>query len=206
MKELIKSLCAARTKFGAVTRDGSSVVGGGKSYKYATLDAIVAATTPALAAEGLHVYHTYKILDGLIEVTCHLTNGDAELLSVVCLPTEGIGGKGNPAQAVGSLLTYGRRYSISALLCICVESDDDAGSTEISKPEPAWKSLKSPEKPVQTIKVREGLSEKALEWLNSKYDSYGLTQAERERITKGVAGKKQAEILIEIEEAAAIYA
>lgn len=186
MKALVQSLAKARTKFGSISKEGSANIRGNATYKYVTLDDIVAATAPALAAEGLIVYHDYKVVDGVLEVTAKVTDGEHELTSTVALPLDGVKSGSNQAQAVGSLLTYGRRYSISALLCICADVDDDAQATA--------KPVEEPKQPVKAIIA----DEQKKRWLAQKFEEYGTTPRRQDMIIAGMEGKTGKELLAEI--------
>lgn len=192
MKTLIQSLAKARSNFGSISKDGKALARGNREYRYATLDAILGAVVPALAAEGLHVYHSYEIKDGLLEVTAHLTDGEHELTSKVSLPTSGVNGESNQVQAVGSILTYGRRYSISALLAVCTDQDDDAQGIEALKPEVKPKaSLRSSPEVMATTEQ--------LNWIKSKFREYGVPDSQQERILSEAKGKTMRQLIAEIE-------
>jgi len=186
MKALVQALAKARLKFGSITKEGCAQIRGTATYRYVTLDDIVAATAPALAAEGLIVYHDYKVIEGVLDVTAKLTDGEHELTSTVSLPLDGVKAGSNQAQAVGSLLTYGRRYSISALLCICADVDDDAQATA--------KPVEEPKKPVKAAIA----DEQKRRWLAQKFEEYGTSEGARACIIAGLDGKTGKELLAEI--------
>lgn len=95
---------------------------------YATFDAIMESVRPILASHGLAVIQggTGPVSD----VNGHICGVSVETLlvhvsgeyvsSLFTLPLD------KPsAQAVGSAVTYGRRYGVSALLALTTEEDDD---------------------------------------------------------------------------------
>lgn len=95
-------------------------------YSYCTLDEILEATRGPLNEQGLFLRHQIDHQEKYILVDAVLTHLDGgEIRSgALRVPTyEG------DMQAIGSGLTYGRRYTATALLGICAEEDDDAHGT-----------------------------------------------------------------------------
>lgn len=103
---------------------------GGKALKYADLDAIIKTVTPALARNGLsqHQFTDTDIENKAVKITTMILHESGQYFfgDTLVLPAESFG-KFN-AQTVGSAITYGRRYSLSAILGIASENDDDANS------------------------------------------------------------------------------
>ena len=134
--EEIDKIAAALVKFqGEVESPKKSVENdafkkGGKALKYADLDAIIKTVTPALAKNGLsqHQFTDTDIENKAVKITTMILHesGQYFLGDTLVLPAESFG-KFN-AQTVGSAITYGRRYSLSAILGIASENDDDANS------------------------------------------------------------------------------
>lgn len=169
------------------------------------------AISPALSAESLHVYHTYLVTERFLEVTAHVTDGDHELTSMVPMPLAGVSDNSNVSQAMGSLLTYGRRYSTSALFSICVDEDDDAQSTEKENAPKAAPQEKQERKagPVIQPAVKNSLPssgsvlrQQQLDWITRKFEEYGIPQTSRERILAEAEGKTMAQIIGEMESCA----
>lgn len=100
----------------------------GKKLKYADLDAIIKAITPKLTENGLsQMQFTSSDLEKKsVSVTTLITHSSGQFImsEPLILPAENYG-KFN-AQTIGSSITYGRRYSLSAMLGIASEDDDDA--------------------------------------------------------------------------------
>ena len=119
--ELIKALGAFQ--------GGLSSVGKGKTNpffnsSYADINDILVAIRPELLKNKLAVTqgNRYCTNSNGFYVTTMLVHESGEWIkSEVRMP---IGGK-KDAQAVGSSITYGRRYGLSAILGISVEADDD---------------------------------------------------------------------------------
>lgn len=94
--------------------------------KYASLASVLSAVTPALTANGLAVVtRTFADGDTLLAKTSVFYRGLALVSSVMPIAKGGAS-----AQAVGSALTYARRYSICALLGIVADEDDDGNAAQ----------------------------------------------------------------------------
>lgn len=124
INEVATSLAKAQAKFAAIIKNRENPH---FKSKYADLDAVISATRPALAAEGI----------ALVQGVSHLENG------AVCVETRIIHASGQwisigvtmiprdqAPQGIGSALTYGRRYSLAALLGVASEDDDDGEQAE----------------------------------------------------------------------------
>ena len=97
--------------------------------KYATLSAVRDTITPILAK------HNLAVLQGLVR------DGESWFLATRLLHSSGEWieteypfGLAAP-QAMGSNMTYARRYSLSAICNIASEEDDDANATKDQKPD-----------------------------------------------------------------------
>lgn len=119
--QLIKSLI--------VFQGGLNSVGKGKTNpffnsSYADINDILIAIRPELMKNGLAITQGNRYCtnsNGFYITTMLVHNSGEWIKSEVRMP---IGGK-KDAQAVGSSITYGRRYGLSAMLGISVEADDD---------------------------------------------------------------------------------
>lgn len=126
----------------------------GKSLKYADLDAIIKVVSPALSENGLTQmqFTSSDIKEKTVSITTLVTHSSGQFImsDPLVLPAENYG-KFN-AQTIGSSITYGRRYSLSAILGISSEDDDDANTQ--SMPNNAPKNNSSPryKEPEQSVK------------------------------------------------------
>jgi len=99
--------------------------------KYATFESLIEASRPALVANGLAVSQGSDFIDGRVVVTTMLIHASGEWLqtSVSLRPV-----KDDP-QAVGSAITYGRRYGYQAIVGLAQADHDDDGNHASGKSE-----------------------------------------------------------------------
>ena len=117
MQELIKALSKAQGEFAPVLKDKKN-----PHFKnnYASLDAIIEATRPALAANGLAF--TQVLDDEFLVTTLWHSSGDSIISRYHLSPMA-------DPQKFGSQLTYARRYSLSAILGVAADEDDDGNAS-----------------------------------------------------------------------------
>lgn len=132
ISNLVTALTAFQDKMTAVKKDSINPF---YKSKYASLDTIWETIRKSLSENGLSIAQTMNLLDGksVLETTLYHTSG--EWISGVQLVNPV---KDDP-QALGSAISYARRYSLSAMLGLVSDDDDDA---EVATPK------KAPEKPV----------------------------------------------------------
>jgi hypothetical protein len=122
--QLATALALAQRKMPACRKDSQNPH---LRSRYTDLTELVDATRPVLTEQGLSVVQSTRSESGtgrLLLVTLLMHNsgqwlrGEAPVESV---PTKGI----NPNQALGSALTYMRRYTYGAMIGAVSEEDDD---------------------------------------------------------------------------------
>lgn len=124
--ESIKNLAAALVKFqSSVPAIGRDAANPFFKSKYASLGNIISKITPVLSECGLAIS---CIPTGENKLTCMVMHTSGEYVSgeYTMRPV-----KDDP-QALGSAITYQRRYAIAAILNLNVDEDDDGN--EASKP------------------------------------------------------------------------
>jgi hypothetical protein len=135
---LIAALLAARPTFAPVVKESTAQVGAGRTYTYANLTAVLEAVQPALIANGLLLWQAVDAESScLITRLSHVSGQWVEATYPLAMD--------QAPQQLGSAVTYGRRYSLLALLSLGVE-DDDAAAAEAAKPaaKPAAKKKPAP--------------------------------------------------------------
>jgi hypothetical protein len=128
----------------AKTADASRAGGGGFKFDYADLEMVDAACKPALNKHGIGVHHFPSTTpEGVVNVLTMLMHGKSEQWIACSL---GMKPSMNTPQAIGSTITYCRRYGLASI-CGVVTSDDDGA--EASKPAPgdAARSRSVPKQP-----------------------------------------------------------
>lgn len=125
MKSIAHALDSARRQFFRAAKDGTNPH---LRNRYATLDSILEAVEPAMEAYGLTWLQSVETDPSLVLRTriVHLESGES-LDSVIPLLSDG-GGKINPMQALGSSITYARRYGLECALGVLREDDDGEGA------------------------------------------------------------------------------
>lgn len=133
--EQINELAAALSKAqGSIKNAAKDSFNPHFKSKYADLSSVIDATKESLAANGLAVSQMPEALDGRVFITTMLLHSSGQWLSSTLMM---IPDKTN-CQGIGSAITYGRRYGMSAILGIS-QSDDDAESAVNHEPPPPKK-------------------------------------------------------------------
>jgi len=98
---------------------------------YSSLAEIVKLTTPVLAANGLAVSQVFETDDKGRDCLCTLLRHTSGQWLESHLPLKV--GKKDDMQALGSAISYARRYSLMAVLNIATKHDDDDGNAASQK-------------------------------------------------------------------------
>ena len=109
-----------------ITKDRTVPVGGGKTRSYTTLDEILYKVKPVLAECGL-IIHQHLAGGELITMLMH-SSGQFIASKFTFVAMQGNNTKN--LQNAGGGLTYLKRYTISALLQINSDEDDDGASSD----------------------------------------------------------------------------
>ena len=125
-KSLAAALAAAQAEMSHARLDG---VNPHFRSRFATLASVIDATRPALSKHGIAVVQLPGYSEGRVTVTTRLMWGDE---SVEC--TAETRPKKDDPQAMGSAVTYLRRYSLAAICGIAAEDDDDGNHASSPRP------------------------------------------------------------------------
>jgi len=122
MSEITKSLVKFQ-KTAPIVVKNKHVNAGAKQYRYADLAEVIGTIRGALADAGLAFSQSIEN-NGSVTLVTRLYHGDSgeSIESRMPLPIEQL-----QPQAVGSLLSYYRRYSLTSLLGVVIDDDDDDG-------------------------------------------------------------------------------
>lgn len=136
--------------------------------RYATLDAILDTIRPTLAKHGLSIVQGASDTTTGFNVETWLVHASGEYIAnVVAVPVSK-----QDAQGVGSALTYGRRYGVSALLALSTDEDDD-GEAAVKKPAAKPEQKREPQ-PEQKAAEPEGNTPIGTEWDGTDEDALGF--------------------------------
>jgi hypothetical protein len=117
IKELSSALAKAQAEMANPKKNSSNPF---FKSKYADLSEVINVSKPVLASHGLSILQLPGYQDGLVSVETVITHESGEYISsIMSLPPV----KGDP-QAVGSAVTYARRYALAAICGIAQEDDD----------------------------------------------------------------------------------
>lgn len=93
--------------------------------KYADISSINTATRPALCKHGITVLQSASVEGDYVHIETLLAHSSGQYLSsTLKIRTE----KSTP-QGIGSTITYGRRYALSAMLEVTGDEEDDGEAT-----------------------------------------------------------------------------
>ena len=118
--------------------------------EYATLTSIMAACRPALSENGIAIVQGASVNEKMLTVTTMLTHSSGEFISddlTMAIIKTG-------PQDIGSAITYARRYSLSSMVGIVSDADDDGESSKTqNKPAQRTQNKQSNKTPVPAKKV-----------------------------------------------------
>lgn len=128
-RAMAEALAAFQAECPAVRRVGTADVRkNGQvqySYGFAPYDEIVRVIREPLAKHGLSYTHDTKMENSTLTVTCTLQHvAGARRSATFTGPFDNSGGK-NPLQGIGSTRSYGKRYTLTDVLGLATEEDDD---------------------------------------------------------------------------------
>ena len=125
-KELFTALIKAQASMGAAVKDSKNPH---FRSSFASLSAVIGAVIPCLNENGVGVLQLPHLDESYVQLTTVLIHSSGQMLSsTVATPM----GKKEDAQAVGSAITYLRRYSLQSIVGLPVEDDD--GNAASSRP------------------------------------------------------------------------
>ena len=118
---LIEALARFQAQVASSVRGGTGAFG-----KYTTIADVCEALKPAAELGLCHTETFEPGPDGLVLTTTLWHTSGQCLRTVMVLPQPEASGRQNAAQALGSLITYYRRYAILAMYGLAPEDDDGA--------------------------------------------------------------------------------
>ena len=131
LSKLLPALCVAQSTIQTAKKDKVNPF---HKSRYADLASVQESCKTPLLENGLMVIQDVNTSDASIMVTTRIVHSSGQWIEVgpLSVPL-----KNNDAQSVGSAITYGRRYSLSSMLCIITEDDDGQAAVQEDKKKPA---------------------------------------------------------------------
>ena len=132
MKQIIEAILKFQNECPKVTKDASNPF---FKSKYADLTAIWETIQPILAKNGLIVVQ--PVVDNCVETTVYHLSGEFITSKMPIVAKEAI-----RQQAMGSAVTYARRYALQSILSVVAEDDDGnvaAGNKAVVREQPRAK-------------------------------------------------------------------
>lgn len=128
---LAKALAAAQGELEDAKKDASNP--GFKGSRYATLASVRAAMSKVLPKHDLAIVQGFEPHgdDGVCVVTTLMHASGEWIRSALYVPVTK-----KDAQGVGSAITYGRRYSLAAIVGVASDDDDDGNAAVTPPPAP----------------------------------------------------------------------
>lgn len=153
--ELFEALARAQANFDQVKKSGKANIptktGGNYSYNFAKLSDVLAATVPALNAEGIFFSQkpNYSLSGNapMVTIVSTLSHKSGASISYESIP---LFYNMNDAKQAGSVMTYLRRYGACQLLGIEGDDDDDAHVATMNNSYNNYKS-KQPVEPTKPV-------------------------------------------------------
>ena len=178
INELATALAKAQGEFTPARMDATNPF---LKNKYADLGSVIAAAKAACAKNGLAVSQPASTTGDNVTVTTVLMHASGQWMSSeMTLPLGKESGR-SIAQAAGSIITYLRRYSLSAMLGIYAEEDTDGNGH--SEPKPAKKAEQKQNAAPMTY-------DEACNVMNTKGARYGDIETETLTSMANELGKK----------------
>ena len=126
---------AMHAKMPRVNKDGFVDLGDGKGYKFARWEDMDEAIRPVLEQHGFALRFTQVNGEsGLVTVRGELVHIDGHAVASERAVPPDVGRGRNQLQAIGSAISYAKRYLAEGLCNIVRQGQDDDGKTAIPKP------------------------------------------------------------------------
>ena len=149
VNELYKALASAQAVLGRADKDGKN-----PHYRsrYATLTSVIEAVRPVFAEHGLSIMQHPHHNDGMVQLTTIIGHASGQWTRSVCsVPI----GKRNDSHALGSAISYLRRYALASVACLVQDDDDGNQVSHVQrKSTPAPARTAAPAMSAKQLEVR----------------------------------------------------
>lgn len=191
--ELAKSLVKFNLEVNKIAKDADNPF---FKNNYATLDTIIDEIRPILSKHGLSIMQIPSGDGQNVTLKTLLLHESGEWLESDELTMKPV--KNDP-QAVGSCITYARRYSLAAFLSLNTGEDDDGNGATYGKdkPKPKGNNGNNPSKPQGSGNGK--ASEKQMKMIHAKIAHVAtLTQTDKQTVEDTLKGNINAENLSDL--------
>lgn len=174
----VVAMTAAKSQLPTTVDKTKAVSFSGTKYSHAELGDVCDVAVPILARHGItHDWEIDQPMAGQVRVTCVLTHigGHEKRGATIVGPVDNSGSK-NASQAIGSAITYYRRYTFECALGLAEHDQDDDGRGGQQKPQQQASTPPAPK--------REPATEPQLARLQSLANDLRLEQQFRYRINE----------------------
>jgi len=163
-KDLAAALVRAQTNMGAAVKDSKNPH---FRSSYASLAAVIHAVVPVLNEQGIAVLQMPHHDEQVVQLTTVLLHTSGQMVSsTVGTPL----GKRQDAQAVGSAITYLRRYSLQSIMGLPVEDDDGNAASH----RPVTHRTSTPQRPTSSTPAPKPVSAEDIEAYHRQLKGAGL--------------------------------
>lgn len=193
--ELAKALVKFNSEVNKIAKDADNPF---FKNNYATLDTIIDEIRPILSKHGLSIMQIPSGDGQNVTLKTLLLHESGEWLESDELTMKPV--KNDP-QAVGSCITYARRYSLAAFLSLNTGEDDDGNGATYGKdkPKPKGNSGQAPNKPQGNSGGNGKASEKQMKMIHAKIAHVAtLTQTDKQTVEDTLKGNINAENLSDL--------
>lgn len=207
MSEQINELAEALAKAqGAIANASKDAQNPHFRSSYANLASVREAIRAPLSENGLAYTQLVRTEQGKVQIETMLIHKSGQYMG----ETLDIPLSKQDAQGIGSATTYGRRYSLMALIGIAAEEDDDDGNVatanapqqrrELPKQQSPLREVRVPspspaEEMVQALKARPSISSLDKLWQNANFKrEYSLLNPEDQAWVKSVDASRRKEL------------
>ena len=185
--DLFTALIKAQSEMGSAVKDSKNPH---FRSRYASLAAVIDAVIPVLNANGVGVLQLPSIEGSEVRLTTILMHSSGQRLSsTVGAPL----GKKQDAQAVGSAITYLRRYSLQSIMGLPVEDDDGNAASRPQRRQPQRRQAPETAAPTQADKDWAALIAAELEGAGLSVQQFNVWAGRSNRQPLGGMAKRNLE-------------
>ena len=168
-------------------------------YKYVPLEEILPEIMEVLLAQDILLMQIPSLEENMVKVVTRLVYSEDTLEFSTALPFDAELIKGmNSAQAMGALITYARRYALTAFFAISTEEDTDANipgalnlASSEAKQSQTYKYTPKPSSapPQGNFSQSESITDKQIGMLNHIAKNNNIEKGTLNKIIKSETGK-----------------